>query len=186
MKFLKISLSCASLVVPSLLMFQTTPTQAATTLEQEATGTIRDLQGQASALANQADQLRMGISGNENSWDSQLWQLDAIKSDINAMGKELHTLQAERDSLTPWQREAIDRAQLLLKEAAANTNEAIDYFNGNRGHLWTPEYRAYVSNVRKDSEQLSHDLKIDVNLAKVRDREQRLAAAESSAGTSGQ
>jgi hypothetical protein len=177
MKLLKISLSCASLIVPSLLMFHTAPAQAATTLEQEATGTIRELQGQASALANRADQFRIGISDNESSWDSQLWQLDTLKSDINAMGRELQTLQTERDSPTPWQRQAIDRAQVLLKDVVTNTNEAIDYFNGNRGHLWTPEYRGYVSNVRKDSEQLSHDLKIDVNLAKVRDREQRLSAS---------
>ena len=166
-------------------MFQPAPAQA-TTLEQEATGTIRELQGQASALANQADQLRIAISDNESSWDSQLWQLDTLKSDINAMGRELQTLQTERDSLTSLRREAIERAQLLLKDVATNTNEAIDYFKGNRGHLWTPEYRGYVSDIRKDSEQLSHDLEIDVNLAKVRDREQRLAAAEGAMTGSGQ
>lgn len=185
MKLTKTSLSSALVFVSSLSILQAAPAHAAATPEQEATKTINELQQQAAALADHSDELRQLVANNQSSWQSQLSQLDTLKEEINRMGRELQALESERDSLSPWQVQTIDRAHPLLKEAATNTGEAIDYFNDNKGHLWTPEYREYIKNVWTDTEQISHTLKNSVTLAKVHDKEQRLQAVDT-AGPSGQ
>ncbi|MGC4051360.1 MAG: hypothetical protein QM757_18535 [Paludibaculum sp.] len=75
------------------------------------------------------------------------------------MGKEIATLEAERDTLQPWEQQAIDKVQPLLKEAAANAEEAIEYFNNNHNFLWSPRYRGYAEKVKKDSYEIAKTLK---------------------------
>jgi hypothetical protein len=101
------------------------------------------------------------------------------------MGREIQTLEDERGTLSPWQVQAVDRSLPLLKEVAANTQQAISYFNNN-GHLWTAQYREYVKNIWSDSEQVSRNLKNYVALARVHNREQRLTQTIETAGASGQ
>jgi DNA repair exonuclease SbcCD ATPase subunit len=185
MKLTKTSLSSALAFVSSLSILQAAPAHAGVTPAQEATKTISELQEQASKLADHSDELRQLIGNNQSSWQSQLLQLDTLKDEINRMGRELQALESERDSLSPWQVQAIDRAHPLLKEAATNTEQAIDYFNDNKGHLWTPEYRGYIKSVWTDSDQISHTLKNSVTLAKTHDREQRLSHTADIAATSG-
>ena len=186
MKLIKTSLSGALLFGSSLWVLQAAPAHAGMSVEQEATRTIIELQEQATAIADHSDDLRQLISSNESSSESQRWELDTLKYEINHMGRKLQALESERDSLSPWQVQAIDRAHPLLKEVAAKTEQAIDYFNDNKGHLWTPEYREYIKNIWSESDQMSHALKNSVTLAKVRDREQRLTHSVDTAGKSGQ
>jgi chromosome segregation ATPase len=185
MKHSNIFLSCALLFVPSLSLLRAAPVHSGVTPEEEETKTISELQGQAAALADQADQFRLIIANNESSRESHLSMLDTLKAEINAMGRDLQTLEAERGTLSPWQVQAVDHSQPLLKDVAANTEQAISYFNNN-GHLWTTQYREYVRNIWSDSDQISRSLKNYVALARIRDREQRLTQTIETAGASGQ
>ena len=124
MKLSNIFLSCALLFVPSLSLLRAAPVHSGVTPEEEATKTISELQGQAAALADQADQFRLIIANNESSRESHLSMLDTLKADINAMGRDLQTLEAERGTLSPWQVQAVDHSEPLLKHVAANTEQA--------------------------------------------------------------
>src|SRR5262245_40190231 len=95
----------------------------------EARNTLRDIKVLASEVQDQADQL-IHVSENPNmSPQSHLVRLDAMKDDVNQMGRDLSVLEAERDTLKPWEQNAIDDTLPQLREAATNLEAAIDYFN---------------------------------------------------------
>src|SRR5262245_49341026 len=127
MKLTKTSLSSALAFISSLSILQGAPAHTAITPAQEPTKPINELQQQAAALAHHSAELRQLTVNNQISWQSQLVELASLKDQINRMGRELQALESERDSLSSWQVQAIDRAHPLLKEAATNTGEAIDY-----------------------------------------------------------
>ena len=68
-------------------------------------------------------------------------------------------MRAQRDSLSPWERRALDEVLPLLQATAANTESAIEYFNENRDHLWMETYRDYVDRVWQGSGQMAKILK---------------------------
>ena len=147
----------------------------AITVSDEGVQTLQDLQASAAKLANDADQFKMMVNNPDLDSQSQEPRLAALREEINAMGREMHKLEAERDDLALWEKQAIDQTLPLLKDSAANTENAIKYFNDNRPHLWTSaEYRNYAGQVWKDSEQMAKDLKNNLELAKLRGEEQHL------------
>jgi len=125
----------------------------------DARKTLREMDVLASLVEDEADQL-VHVSQDPNlSSYSHLTRLDAMKDELNEMGRNLAVLEAERDTLPSWEQQAVDDTLPLLKDAAKNTDNAIDYFNANRSHLWTPEYRGFASKVYDDSSQIAKSLK---------------------------
>ena len=126
--------------------------------ETLAKKTLKRAQASAAAAADEADQLRR-IANSMFSPDSHLDKLTALKGEVNRMGQEIGTLRAERESLAPWEQQAVDEVLPLLQTTAANTESAIEYFNGNRNRLWTETYRDYADRVWKDSDQMAKILR---------------------------
>jgi hypothetical protein len=59
------------------------------------------------------------LSHNNNlSPESHLFELDALKADVNEMGKELAILESEWASLSSWEQQAMDKVTPLLKAEA--------------------------------------------------------------------
>lgn len=135
---------------------------------------LEEMRTLASTTADEADRLRMYGANYALSSDAHLSPLWTMKSDINTMGKEIATLEAERDSLQPWEQQALDKVVPLLKEAASNTEEAIQFFNNNHNFLWSPEYRGYAEKVKQDSAQISKTLKNYLRYEKVQNQEEQL------------
>ncbi len=148
----------------------------------EARQALRDIDHSAMALTEEADQLRQFTENPEYSPESHLVTLMEMKEGINRMGREVSRLEGERDSLAPWEQQAIDKVQPLLKETALNTGKAIDYFNENRLRLWGADYREYASDILRDSDQMAKTLKDYLKLAKTSAQERKL---EQSLGASG-
>jgi hypothetical protein len=140
--------------------------------ETLAKKTLQQVQASASAVATQADQLGM-ISDSKASSDSHLAKLTVLKAEVNRMGQEMSNLEAERESLVPWEQQAVDKVLRLLQATAANTDNAIAYFNENRHSLWTEAYRDYAHSVRQDSAQISKTLKDYLKYDKLREQEVR-------------
>jgi hypothetical protein len=126
--------------------------------ETLAKKTLTQVQGSAAAVADEADQLRM-IANSESSPDSHLEKLTALKGGVNRMGQEISSLKAERESLAPWEQQAVDEVLPLLQATAANTESAIEYFNENRDRLRTKAYHDYADCVWQDSEQIAMTLR---------------------------
>lgn len=141
---------------------------------EKAKGMLQDMETQAVQTEKDADQLKSYILDANVDWETHLGELIALKSEINRMGKELAGLQNERESLPTWEQHALDKVQPLLKDSAMNTNQAIGYFNENKGHLWAPEYRDETNHIFDDSEQISKILHDYLKLAKARHQEEEL------------
>jgi hypothetical protein len=144
------------------------------TVAQEAQDTLKEMKGIAATAAGEASRLE---KLSENSViDSEVHRdaLWSLRRDVNTMGQEIAGLEARRESLEPWEREAVDKVLPLLKEAAASTQSAIEYYNENRNRLWSPEYRALTEKISHDSDQIARTLKNYLKYEKVREEEQQL------------
>jgi hypothetical protein len=171
-----ISLTAAMLITLSLPLAQAavkmpgTLTIADLARETLAKKTIKEVQASAAAVADEADHLR--ITANSNSGpDSHLAKLAALKGEVNWMGQEICSLEAERESLAPWEQQAVDQVLPLLQAAAANTESAIEYLSKNRDRLWTEAYRDYAHRVWQDSAQIAQTLKHYLKYDKLRAQE---------------
>ena len=138
--------------------------------ETLAKKTLKQVQASAAVVANEADQLRrMGSS--KWSPDTHLAKLMALKGEVNRMGQEISSLKAERESLAPYEQQALDNVLPLLQATAENTGSAIEYFNQNGDRLWTKTYRSYADRVWQDSEQIASTLKDCLKYDKLREQE---------------
>lgn len=165
----------ASLIVSAPQMVAKTAGDV--TVAKEARETLKDLKGFATKAAGSAEDLEFLSQRNTVSADSHLPPLIELREDVNTMGKEIASLEAQRDSLEPWEQAAVDKVVPLLKEAADNTQGAIHYFNESRLGLWTPNYRSYVQKVQRDSDQIAQTLKDYMKYESVREAEVKLESA---------
>lgn len=167
-----LSIASATLITVGLSLGQAGARMHHTSTD-EARKTLREIEVLAVDVEDQADQLGH-ISQDQNlSAYSHLTRLNAMKDEVNQMGRELAVLEAERDALPSWEQKAIDDTLPMLKDAAENTGSAIEYFNESRTHLWTPDFRGYANRVYEDSRQIAKSLKSDLRYDKVRDQERR-------------
>jgi hypothetical protein len=138
--------------------------------ETLAKKTLKRAQASAAVVAGEADELRR-VS---NSMCSPEWHVDkltALKGEVNRMGQEISSLRAERDSISPWEQQAVDEVLPLLQATAANTESAIEYFNENSDHLWMETYRDHADRVWRGSDQIAKILKIYLKSDRLPDQE---------------
>jgi len=166
------SIASALLIASSLSMAQVPGGKSASATAVKET--LKDIQESALAAADEAEHLEQFIANPAYSPESHLDKLMALKEEVNRMGRDVGSLEAERDSLAPWEQQALDKTLPLLKETAANTKNAIEYFNENRTHLWADNYREYANNISRDSEQITKTLKDYLKYAKAHDQELHL------------
>lgn len=166
-------IACALPLAQAAIRMPASITVADLATETAARKTLEQARVSAAVVADDAGQLRL-IANSKASSDSHLAQLTAVKADINRMGQEIGSLEAERESLVPWEQQAIDKVLPLLQATAANTESAIEYFRDNRDRLWTETYRDYTARIGQDSEQMAKTLKNCLKEEKLGDREVRL------------
>ena len=137
----------------------------------------------AAPLHREADQLLVVVRDPERSWVSDLPELDMMKEKLNAMGREIHTLDAERQNLPAWEQDTLAKTLPLLEGSVANLNRAIRFYNDNRSHLWEGRsYQTCAENLYRDSGQIEKILKTDLKLDSVQHEEERLKPATATAG----
>ena len=108
---------------------------------------INDLLEQAKSYADlavkDADTLQ-SYTLSRLSWESHARQVEVIKQHINNLGKIHQELSDKRELGSPWQQEAIDRVDPLLREMADNLTNTINHMNENRSHIHFKSYRDYT------------------------------------------
>ncbi len=141
---------------------------------REAAELLSDIRENAAALSKDAGALQVWSLGNALTWESHATELQIIRDDVNVMGKELAKLEEIRGSAAPWEQQAIDRTEPLLRELAANTKNAIQFVNDNRDRLYAPEYHNMVSNLFNESTKLRQSVRDFERLEKTRQHESQL------------
>lgn len=149
-------------------------TGAASNTMSQAKETLKQIEVRAAAAADEADHLRRLIKNSSTSPESKIVSLDVLKNDINTMGREISSLEAERGSLAAWEQQAVDKAVPLLKEAAANVGNAIKYWNDSGTHLWTEDFLGYAERAYLQSRQVATTLNDYLKYEKLRNQEGRL------------
>src|SRR4030095_16583128 len=99
--------------------------------------------------------------------------LQALKDDVNEIGRIVSRLEDMRGSLSPATVEALDRAAGLVKEMAANSQSAIQFLNADQQNFWMPSYRKNVSNLVNESTQLAGSVSRAIAQDKARNKEKR-------------
>jgi hypothetical protein len=132
---------------------------AAQAAKPEGKETLQDIEMSAATVADQAEQLVQYSLSNQLSAQSHLIMLTSIVEDVNRMGREMATLEAEHDSLPKWEQRTSDKALPLLQETAANTKKAVEFADQNRSRLWSEDYRGYATAIWKDTEQMAKTIR---------------------------
>jgi len=109
---------------------------------------VSDLLSEAKTGAIQVkdDAVEMESFTNSNlTWQSHASKVLEIKEHINNLGKTVSKLNQARNTGSAWQQTAIDRANPILRELAANVQATIEHLNKDRTHpLQTTEHKDYL------------------------------------------
>jgi len=129
------------------------------------------------AIQFRADAEKMATFTRSNiSWESYAVQLQLIKDHVNAAGKTLAKLNAERDNASPWQQTAINRINPLYNELVANTEAVITTLSNNETRVHLKSFQDYVQANSDLAANLAHVIGDFVDYGNTRAKLERLAA----------
>lgn len=108
---------------------------------------VNELLSQAKATAYQvstdADKLA-SYTHSGLSWQTHARQLEQMRTHVNELGEDVSQLTALRSQGSPWQQEAIDRINPLLKSMADHLTNTIQHLNDNQARIHLPAYQDYA------------------------------------------
>lgn len=156
------------------------PTASRNEENPEVTHLLADARDKAAVLSKDADGME-ALTRSDVSWQSHAVMLETIKEHVNDLARTMEKLNAERDSASDWQKQAIDRAMPLLKDLAANTTAAINHLNQNQLRPTSGSYTEYLKENAETAHELSNMISSFVRYgdtrAKLDKLEQRLEIA---------
>ena len=126
-------------------------TQPSAYLADRASTLLAEIQKEAVGLRRNAATLGTFARGTQHSWQSHARYLDRVKVHINEVGERIAELQRMRNSVLPWQQQAITELTTHAVQVAASTQAAIVQLNENRNSLLTSEYQAHLMTIDDSS-----------------------------------
>lgn len=149
----------------------TTPAAYVTAVHAErASELLKDVRALAAQVSDSTDTLTVSSSANQLHWMTHLSRLNQAKDGINEIGEKLQTLQSMRNSVHPWQQEAIDRIHALSLMAAKHTDSALRYLNDNKRWLVAPSYKDDVSAIQAHADSVRNTATDFLNYASTKDK----------------
>jgi hypothetical protein len=112
-----------------------------------------DAKAEAVELKHDADEM-VSCTKSNLGWATHALKVELIKEHVNNTGKLLAKMKEAEAEGSPWQRDAIQRIEPLLKELAANTETTINHLNDNRAKIHLPAFQDRV----KANYELAADL----------------------------
>ena len=127
----------AFLILPPVAPAQDKDSKAITDLLKEA--------GSHAILASDdAETLESYTRSHTMSWESHANRLRTIADHANNLIQDFDKLSSMRSEGSPWQQEAIDHVDPLLKEMADHLNTTIAHFKENKQRVNMPTFHDYV------------------------------------------
>lgn len=77
-------------------------------------------------------------------WESHATQITFMKENINELGMDIGDLSAAREEGSPWQQEAIDDIEPLLRSMADHLSAMIKHLSDNQSQVHMPPYKNYA------------------------------------------
>ncbi len=139
--------------------------QARTMLEQ--------VESWSASIAGTADRLSIKAKSPADP-EADLEGLNAIKDDVNKIGRNLRLLEAEQGSLTEWESRALNEIVPLMQEVATNAEKAIQLFDSDRIRLWATSFPEQTTKVFEDAGRVKERLDAYLKLETIREQEQRI------------
>ncbi len=138
------ALSAAMTVVPAM----------AATLQNSAEVLMKDAGAKAFTISDNAQAIFMSEPESNISWQGQAMRLQAIKDAVKQISGDVGHLNLWGSMESPAERKAVEDANPLLKDLAAQTTDAIRFLNENTNNLFLPEYRQHLQKIAHDADQL--------------------------------
>jgi hypothetical protein len=126
-------------------------TQPSAYLADRASTLLAEIQKEAAGLRRNAATLGTFARNTQLSWRSHAYYLERAKGHINEVGERIAELQRMRNSVLPWQQQAITELTTHAVQVAASTQAAIVQLNENRNSLLTSEYQAHLMTIDDSS-----------------------------------
>ena len=102
--------------------------------------------------------------------------MEEIKRHVNNADKSLSKLDSARTDASPWQQQAIDRINPLLKELASNVTSTIEHLNLKPRLLQTAPYMDYAAANYEMASNLAELVSDYVEYGKSKAKAEELAA----------
>ena len=158
------------------------PTAASYTwdFKGETNAIFKDIQADARNALDHADELQSIDRSPEETWQSQSFELNDLKGEINDIENRLCRLETIRRVVAPWQQREIDRIAVTGRLMANNAQDAILFVDAHQNGLWVGAYRHYLDNLYNEAKSLTRSVGNAVEFSSVskeyRDLGSRLGA----------
>jgi hypothetical protein len=163
----------AALVALPVATFAASTPVASDRDDSQSLELMKNLAFTANDAADQASELDAAAYSSSVTWEVHAQRLQALKDDVNEMGRILTRLDDRRASLSAPDRDSLDRAGTILKDMATNSQAAIQFLNADQQNFWQSSYRKNVSNLSNESTQLASSLDHAIALDKARMKDKR-------------
>src|ERR1700752_1033392 len=143
-------------------------------LSQRASTLLADIQKETGELSTNAETLGTFARTPQYSWQSHAFYLERVKGHINAVGQRIAELQQIRDSVLPWQQQAISEVTSHAAQVAASTQAAVVHLRENQNRLFVSEYREHLTAIADRSSDMKQTVGKFLNYEKAQQKFQQL------------
>jgi hypothetical protein len=141
-----------------------------------AEATLKMMDQQIAAIADNAFVMNQTMDRTDDS-EFQADSLADLRDQVNKVGQEIAVIEAERASLPQWQTDAVGQITPVLQDVAAETTQAINTFQADKGRLFASDYATETKQISDNADKVAQHLHDDLKLANAEATEGRVSTA---------
>lgn len=138
---------------------------------------LKEVEAHAMLASDDSEVLESYTRSHTMSWESHANRLRVIADHANNLIRDFDKLSAMRNEGSPWQQDAIDRVDPLLKEMADHLNTTIAHFKDNKHRVDMPAFHDYVKANREYMNRTSNLISSFVEYGETRAKANGLEAS---------
>jgi hypothetical protein len=140
---MKLRLREYPLIATAVLLLTSFSAAAQNPDSARVTNLLRQAQEHAAQVDLYADQLAT-YTHSRLSWQSHALQLTRMKDEVNELGKDVADLTEAAPEASPWQQDAIEKIDPLLRSMADHLSATIKHLNEHQNQVHMPPYKDYA------------------------------------------
>lgn len=128
---------------------------------------LTEAQHYAGLASRDGDELESYTRSNL-SWQSHANQLELIKQHVNHLGEIVQQMNEARDEGTPWQQQAIDEIDPLIREMATQLTATIEHLSEHQSQVRMKPYQDYARATNEVTQRAAKTISDYVEYAKAK------------------